>query len=69
MDNKDKRPRYWLGEGSSHLCYLGVAGVCLVGALLASFLGRTALAAFLLLLFALAVGALILYTATYTAGL
>ena len=56
MDNKDKRPRFWLGEGSSHLCCLGVAGVCLVGALLASFLGRTALAAFLLLLFALGLG-------------
>ena len=52
----DERRRFWLGGGSSHLCYLGVLGVCLAGALFASFAGRTALAAFLLLLSALGLG-------------
>ncbi len=47
----DRRPR--LGGGSSHLIYLGSLGACLGCSLLASFFGFTALAAFLLFLFAL----------------
>lgn len=52
MDSRSPR----LGNGSSHLVYLGSLGLCLICSLLASFFGRTALAGFLLLLFAIGLG-------------